>query len=358
MYNFLRRILLVGLGIGVTLVAMSWPLELVMRQRDVHFRLYQAFSSPAVKPQVLVLGDSRAALDVVGSMFSPAVFNWAEVGEGLRQTLLKADYALRTKPSLQWIVLPIDDYILSEYRSANRGFRKQMGYADWGLLDHYFATTRRHILRNYIAYYLPVLDHESRLSFRSDLLQDVEDRLGTPVDESYTVLTDCLDLKFRHEFDWAGSSSEARKDRVAFRLKAQYPEDLIVPQMVEILERIVRTANASGVQVVGVRYPMSNEYIEAAAVRDVSGVRAVFERIPFAARLDYTAMFAGDQAEFNDMDHLRHGGARAFTNVLQKDLAAITGLPMQGESCPSRTKTGLLVPQIAFFLGEKVRLPL
>jgi len=338
--------------LGAVLVAMNILIESTIRRSDPAFRLFEAISDPRISPEIVILGDSRSALDIALAGDTYDVFNWSEVGEGFRQTLLKADYVLRVKKSVRAIVLPVDDYVLSEYRAANIRWSASVPYADPELLRRFLGASTARIWRNRLAYMLPVLDHETRLAFRDHLSLRADQFIGFPRPGAFTRLDDCLNLRFSDEVNWMGEPDDRRSARTAARVRAQYPADLVVDEMVTILRTILESARRNGVLVVGVRYPISNEYISAATERNVSAVRSAIAGLPFDATLDYVARFADRQELFNDMDHLRRSGAREFTSVLLQDLAAVVGgVLADSADCTARQRPRRLWPMFDLASG-------
>jgi hypothetical protein len=284
--HFIRRAAFVSLSLMAFAVLTSYGMEEFYRQRDISFRLFQAIKDDSTRPELVILGDSRSALDIVSSKLSTAVFNWSEVGEGMRQTLLKVRFLLQQKDSVKWIVLPIDDYVLSEYRAENHNYRQQLDYAPPEVVRRLFITSETRIWRNLVAHYLPILDRESRLIARSAFVMPMEQLLGSPITPPFTALSECLDLGFVNEVAWSATPAADRQERVKRRLEAQFPEHIVVPEMVYILREILEVATEKGVRVIGVRHPISREYAEALASRDLTPVRAVFAELPLGAQLD------------------------------------------------------------------------
>jgi hypothetical protein len=343
--RLLRSGFALALLLGIALLAMNLVVESTVRRSEPAFRLYEAISDPQVRPKIVILGDSRSALDVALDSDNFDVFNWSEVGEGMRQTLLKADYVLRTKTSVRAIVLPVDDYVLSGYRAANSRWAASASYANPELLRRFLGASTARIWRNRLAFALPVLDHETRLILRDHLALRADQTIGYPRKGAFTRLDDCLDLRFAEEVDWVNEPEERRVARTVARMRAQYPADLVVDEMVVVLRTILESARRHGVSVVGVRHPISNEYIAVAGERDVSAVRAAIAGLPFRATLDYVGLFADRQELFNDMDHLRRSGAREFTAIMLRELATVVGENVRGSAgCAARKPPRRLWP--------------
>ncbi|HUS53575.1 MAG TPA: hypothetical protein VMY41_06170, partial [Thermohalobaculum sp.] len=244
-------------AVGAILFAVaSVYFEVRVRQRDNFFIHYSHFAKPSVMPRVLIVGDSRPAIDLRRDVLPVTMHNFSHPGEGMRQFLLKIEYALATKPSIKYVVLQIDDYVLGEYRAFNARYGAYLSFADIALIQRFFPTSRPRIVRNVMAFAVPLLSHEERQIVRRVFLNDVAALLTGRSPKKNVRLDRCLDTVFSGEKNWQSLEPEKKVKQVERRALNQYYGKLVTDPLRRSLQEIFAIARRHNVRVVGVRFPV------------------------------------------------------------------------------------------------------
>lgn len=132
---------------------------------------------------------------------------------------------------------------------------------------------------------------------------------------------------------WAALSPEERAARAALRVSHQLPESNSSVELKSALVRILEMCAAKGVDVVGIKFPVTREYLEDTEAIDL-GAEAVFHRYGFRV-VDWRELFLDQPELFRDQDHLNAEGAERFaarfarwmtTEGIRSEFAGETGL--------------------------------
>lgn len=320
-------------AVGALLFVMSSVyFEIRVRQRDNFFIHYSHFAKPSVTPRILVVGDSRPAVDLRREVLPAAIYNFGHPGEGMRQMLLKTEYALATKPSVKYLVLQIDDYVLGGYRDFNTRYGAYLSFANIGLIKRFFPTSRARIVRNVLAFTLPLSSHEERQILRRVLVNDVA-ALLTGRSPKKTVYVDrCLNTVFSIKTDWQSLSPEIKAKQVKRRALNQYDGKLVTEALRRSLYEIFAIAKRHNVRVIGIRFPVSPEYNRLNSKRNVAPVRRIMAALPFDAILDFRHSYDDRPELFHDPDHLTTRGATIFSNAFLAAMKKTVGVDLAGSA--------------------------
>jgi hypothetical protein len=256
--------------------------------------------------RVIILGDSHPASALPPSALPPGFHTAASSGDSVREAYLKLRALLDRLPAVDTVVVQCDPHVLSSYRlAANNRF-----------LTYYFARPRDikavygrgpGALRRAAVTAVPVLDLNNRVETIAILKEHARTlrgraRGGAPAPPWYML------------------PAEQRRAAALSRARQQFRDGRLEGDLLDVVGRIVETARARGVRVVGVTYPVSPEYVEAMSSTGIESLRRAFAAVPFDLRLDYQAVFADRPELFFDEDHLNRAGAGEFAALLLRDL--------------------------------------
>lgn len=319
MASFTRKIVLFVGGIAVCMVAISIYFELRVRQQDDFYRQVAAFAQPDVQPRVLLVGDSRMAVNVMPSRLPPDVYNFSYPGETLRHLYLRIKYALETKPSIEYLVLGLEDVLFSDARAVLREATRQTAFADLVDLTDVYPANPYFLLRHAVLHYFPMVNANQRNRALNALLDDLKPLIGIPQAEA-TVDYSCGGLHFVRTGKWAQLDHEHRREVAQSEVEHLMKGSAFNPEMNEVLHRILALAEHHGVRVIGVRSPLSGAYLEAAYQYYEESLLSFVNTKQLHGMLDYEAIFADRPELFYNSDHLDSEGALVFTDHLVSDL--------------------------------------
>ena len=324
---FFKKLSMFLLVAGILAVIPWLYFEQHAKYRDNFVKIADYLSDKNVRPEAIIIGDSRAALNVRRENLPLGYEVWAFPGEGLRQFLLKVDYLLKNKPSVRFIVLSVDDHIFSAYRSDNHTFEKFFSFSDNDTIMESMRPSTGQLMRAHVSSLFPILAGENRMLIRRSLISDLKEALGVESEREPVELNNCYDMVFATEVVWPDIDGETREARVSERLNDQYRDPIVVEEMKGFLKKIFEMAEEHGVEVIGIRSPLSPDYRSRVPEETVELVMANIREFPFVGILDYSRYAEKSPELFNDMDHLNSAGAAVFTAQLASDLSRLTGLP-------------------------------
>lgn len=252
-------------------------------------------------PKILFVGDSHP-----GNAVSLAELdsNYAVLSQGsdtIRHMLLKLDYAIKKKPTIQCVVVPLEWHTLSQYRYVNKSFSRDLFYTDnTHLVRELFDTSLLGYYKEWIGRWVPLI-------------------LGKSWEKYFLIL-----LGRRDQFDirWEAIETKGRVNRASARLREQLSGQIVREEMVDLLDRFISFCSAKKIKIVGIIYPLSVEYIQLSHEYDIAKLESTYRErnSDFLFVLDYRDLFVGDNEYFTNADHLSASGSKVFTRTLRKDI--------------------------------------
>lgn len=323
MKQLVRNTVLFLGGVAACLAVASAYFELRVRQNTDFFRQVEWFRNDDVQPEVLLVGDSRMAVNVDQQHLPPGFYNFSYPGETLRQIYLRVKFALETKPSIRYLVLGLEDVAFSDARARLRDATRQMLFSNLVDLTEVYPASPRFLLRHAVLHYVPLINASQRRRAWEAFYTDLRRMAVGRIEESKHQLV-CGNMELTGEGEWANLGKPTR-DRRAYREVAQLLGGSAGnPEMQRVLYKILVEARVRGVKVIGVRNPVSGSYLKATnAYYDVPVLEFLDQEEWLYAMLDYESLFAQQASLFYNVDHLNHDGARQYTRRLVEDLSRL-----------------------------------
>lgn len=324
MMSLLRKAAFFLAGLAGLLIVAAIYYELRVRQPDDFFRQVAWFSDPAVKPVVLLIGDSRMALNVDPRRLPPGFYNFSFPGDTLRHLYLRAKFALETKPSIRYLVIGIEDVNMSEARARLREVDRYLLFADLTDLTEVYPSSPRFLLRNAVLHYFPLVNATYRGLTAEALVNDVRwtftGHVPEPKEPRALI---CGGFEFTQESGFPDTDGRDRNAQAAERVRELYGESLKVAEMGAVFRKIVMLANSYDVKVIAVRNPLSEPYLLTARQYDNGATLAAYGHSELHATLNYETLLADKMEYFFNLDHLNHRGSARFTERLVSDLESL-----------------------------------
>lgn len=342
MNRFLASLLLFGAGFLALFLACSGHFAVLSRNDNLNVQL-QLFSR--VHPEILVLGDSHSAMDLDGKTLGPRYFSFAYPQENWREILLKARYAFDTKPEIRAVVIPVDWHMFAAYRNENEDLTHTMRFdrSYQHLSDAYggrlFPIRYVHALSTF---YLPLTLGTNWTNYRVLVLDDLSNLLGQPRRkqieiDSYGSIT----YSDTTRFDLLPAPS--RREAARTRAQEQLRDPIVCKPLVDAFDSFLDLCSSRGIQVIGIRYPLTKEFREAAATYDLARVDQIYRERSgrFSRVLEYRALFDGEPGAFRDEDHLTRQAALQFTARVRRDLESVAIAPSESRTASSEGTVNL-----------------
>ena len=333
--RFVLRSLLFTAGLGLLFAVCSLHYA-VLSRGDNLARQLELFA--ATDPEVLILGDSHAAMNVDMTVLGSRYASLAYPQENWREIYLKARYALASKPGVRAIVVPIDWHMFGAYRSEDLDMTHSMRFTRaYGDLDPLYRDRLFPLryLKSLVVYHLPLTAGPTWSNYRVLALDALEHRVGRGKADKRIVIDASGSMYYSEVKSFADLPEGSRREAARARTTEQLQAPNACTPLIHAFDEFLAFCARRNVAVIGVRYPLTTEFRDAAAAYDVTGIEAVYRsRAPkLAAVLDYSRSMDASPSLFRDEDHLTRQGSRTFTRMLRRDLDSLWSLR---SAAPSR----------------------
>jgi hypothetical protein len=283
--------------------------------------VFSRFRDPTVNPQLIFLGDSHPAIDIKSEFLPRDFYNFSYPGENWRSMLLRSILAFKSKPQLRYVVIPIDYHMFSVYRSRDVYFTDFLPHVDLEDIRAVYRPSPLTLFKARVSSALPLVSPGNRQKMRKVIGEDLAAALSGIPNAKAIYLDKHGGLAHSQEHVWPEIPSFRRKEDLRDRIDKHFLSPVVAEELLDIFNQFLALAAQDNIKVIGVRYPLSVEYKNAAKERDVASVENVYRTVPgIAAILDYRDLFDMHQEYFTDPDHLNSQGGKEFTKKLVVDL--------------------------------------
>lgn len=284
---------------------------LVQNDQAAYLRIIDRFSESS--PLVVILGDSHPLNAVDMQEIDETYALLAHGGDNLRQMVIKLDYAVSCKQSIKYAVIPLDYHSLAVYRERAGDFSRDLYYSsNYQLITSLYGTNYLNVIFHKLSLHVPLLDASNWERYYLILTAKMENK-ALAASEAVTPE------------NWSLLNDQKRNIDTIARLKGQLEPPIVSDEMVRALEFMISYCKNNKIALIGVRYPVTAEYLELAGAFGIEQVNDIYleKAEVFLAILDYREIFAESPGYFANTDHLSAEGAKVFTNILQKDLGSL-----------------------------------
>lgn len=324
--SFLSRLALFGLGLVLLFAACTAHYAALSRSDNLERQL-QIFAA-AGGPEVLILGDSHAAMNVDMDALGPRYASLAYPGENWREILLKTRYAIAAKPSVRLVVIPLDMHMFSSYRGQDLDMTHSMRFTKaYRDLESVYSSSwfQLRYLKSLVAYYVPLCLGPNWSNYRVLVLDNLQGAVSGKGPEKRIVVDDHGSIFYSDMRSFMDLPEPSRREAARERAVEQLRPPATCEPLVHAFDEFLRFCAERKIAVVGVRYPLTPEFRAAASGYDLTDVEAVYKArsSSLVATLDYSHSMEATPKLFRDEDHLTREGARTFTQMLARDLEPI-----------------------------------
>jgi hypothetical protein len=306
-HTVLRTALLFSLIVAGLLLFNYLFIEYVVPDITV-YESYDQWMRYSNETSVLIMGDSHAANDLDPKRFCEHSFNYAIGGEVPGQTLLRLDAALKQTDTIQYIILPFEPQMFSDYRHDPYGTQtgfwlRFLGYGE--LMNR----SGKRFLSVLAADKFPVMGHGKMF-----LERVIYRNRSSPMEKGWQTMRD----------DYANNPDKIAAAVGRYHSQVGNTTRFDAANFADY-QRIIALANSNNVKVILVRYPLTREFREflendtALGERMDSLLSQVNNTGNVIAVLDYRA-WDDDPHRYSDMDHLNEMGSSRFSSELAERL--------------------------------------
>jgi hypothetical protein len=256
------------------------------------------YSHFSLEYHAYLLSDSHGA--TLSNMLEKyGIYNFAIPSDSYVDMRRKLEFLLSNHVEINTIYIVADDSPLSLYRETSNNHDRSIIYSTPKQFDHYYE----YITNRYIKNYLVLAKPKALGIIRSFILSKIKDSIG---------------IKTRPSKTWSELSVDDKIKAARDRAKVQFPSTNHSITLEQSLLDIIRICNQNNIRVVGIKFPLSSEYIRVLGDK-AYGTDRILQSHNIEV-LDYKNLFVNNDTYFEDQDHLNETGARQFVTLLINDI--------------------------------------
>lgn len=249
----------------------------------------------------LIVGDSHPGM-IEQPWLDKRFYNLGTASDSMNEIYIKVAYAIRHNPDFKYLLLTADSHILSKYRDAfnNKAYIKPFATPE----DYEFVYGEPYST-DWVGDRLsrfPLFDFNVYVTGRERLVGQIKNFLKG---KKYTEAKDK---------QWIEHPQDERDRRAAERAKIHLTRPL-TDENARRYRDIIDLCRRHNITVIGLRYPLSPEYLAEMEKYDLSALDGLYDTIHFDMFLNYTRLIR-DREYFQDMDHMNEAGVKHFLKRL------------------------------------------
>lgn len=213
------------------------------------------------------------------------VHNFSVGSDSYDDMLRKTLYIIRNT-EVETIFISVDEHSLTSYRERKNNLDRSVIYCSPEDLGYYEYFKQKY-LKHYIALFRP---------------------------EIAEVIKIYKSPSKKKPLSWASRSGEDKMSRAVKRVNANFPDEKQSVILKQPLQKIIDLCRCNGIELIGIKFPLAKEYIEAA--QDKTGEADEMLAVNGFRVLDCTDLYIDRPEFFADQDHLNEEGAKDLTKKI------------------------------------------
>jgi hypothetical protein len=272
---------------------------------ETYYYKYRIF--PKEQPyKGLLLADSHG-LCLAGELEQNGIFNFSAESDNYADMRIKLRYFLKAHPETRFLILSADDHTLSRYREELNNQDRNIIYRDLSTaLERKGWRGGLSYLQDVIRYYFVLFNPRAAdisKRYLAGKLQPAPAEVKVP--------------------EW---SEPKQKKELA---KARFQSQFLGKERSEILQEellsILMECRAAGIQVLGIRFPLSPVYAAMVKGNGYGADRLLQERgIPL---FNFAEAIPDEAGNFENQDHLSLSGGRKLAGLIRKKIPGTSSAP-------------------------------
>jgi len=243
--------------------------------KELYFGIYADHS---LDKKAYLLSDSHGqALNDFTEEYG--VHNFSVGSDSYDDMYRKTLYLIRNT-EVETIFISVDEHSLTSYRERKNNLDRSVTYCSPKDLGYYEYFKQKYI-KHYIALFRP---------------------------EIAEVIKIYKSPSKKKPVSWASRSSEDKISRAEKRVRTNFPDEIQSEKLKQSLQKIIDLCRSNNIELIGIKFPLTKEYIGAAAGKtgeadEILAVNGFFV-------LDCTDLYIDRPEFFADQDHLNEEGAK------------------------------------------------
>lgn len=245
-----------------------------------------------------MVGDSHAKAIRQNDLDTLKIFNLAYDTDSYFDSALKLKYLIRNKLA-DTVYVCVDNHTLSHYREWWTNKSRSLYYAEYEDYNNYYKTRRYDFwLAKNMYIYLPLTKTENSKLFKKYLSNEIQGKRARNYDN----------------YDASSSPRENLIKSSINRVGTQFPDEKQSKRLVQTLEEMLKLCNENNIAVMGIKFPLSREYINAMGRKSFKA-DSLFITKGYKV-FDFTNAFPDSTHFFRDQDHVNYSGSKALVKHL------------------------------------------
>lgn len=260
---------------------------------DNYYKNYQEF--PSKNYHSFIIADSHG-IPIEKFSEKYKVFNFSTSSDSYLDMQRKVSYLIENNYKVEKIYLTVDNHTLSSYRENANNADKSIIYTSKIDLNY--------LKERYLKYYFPIFQIKVNPLLKIYLESKVKKIFPQEIHPLGNVV-------------WSKLPEKEKFKRAEERIKGQFPTPNKSEKLEKILLEIITLCKANKIELIGLKFPLSNTYITALGNRNY-GADKVFLSNGLRV-MDYKTIFVDEEDYFSDQDHLNFkGGEELVKKILKK----------------------------------------
>lgn len=257
------------------------------------------YKKPDLSYDKFLIADSHG--EYMGpSLEKYGIYNFSYSSDSYFDMKRKVKYLLEENKNLKTIYITADDHTLSQYRERSDNRARSLIFAGREDFDSGYDYFVQKYLSRYIVFFNP--NHAEYLFAMAKA-------------ELYKIVKKD-EVKMARMKNWSLLNEDKRNANSVKRMHTQFDAPTASKILKSNLIDIVNMCREKGVEVVGIKYPLSGDFLN--VVGDKSyGAASVLDSLNVKVH-DYKNVFKDRDDYFSDQDHVNAEGAKAFALKLME----------------------------------------
>jgi hypothetical protein len=270
------------------------------------------------KPTCVLLGDSHV-LPLKQEYLPDSVFNFSYHTESYADMYIKLQYLLRNDSRIDRLIIPVDYHCISTYRKWSNNKRLSIVYSSYSDYKDVYNTSYFKYLYNKFGVYVPMLHPSNSELLRKYYIRYWENKIRPKFRfnrEEQKVHSYSAPVMSNKKIAWEERSLTEQTKNAEKRFESQFKSNYD-ESMQNALIKIVETCEECDIELIGIRFPLTELYYDMIAQKDFERQDSLFQALDFKI-YDYSQIYFGRDSLFRDQDHLNEQeGAKLFIDQIE-----------------------------------------
>lgn len=283
----MKKFLINGLGLFALLLIANFILFKVV------YRVYlEEYEKVETTFSTYILSDSHG-VPLKQLQSQSEVYNFSAASDSYIDMERKLSFLI-SNTKVKRILITVDDHTLSSYREHGNNLDRSAFFADFNDYSNYYDFFKDKYLRYNVVFF--------NAKYQSLLKPYLVSQVFTIAKEPYK------------SEDWSELSHEEQNKLSFERFKGQFEESYKSEILKGSLEKIISLCQSSGIELIGVKYPISESYFRLMDDKTYDAEGIFIEH--GLKVLDYKRLYLNRDEFFENQDHLNFEGGSVFFRYL------------------------------------------